>query len=702
MDKVALELTGMTCANCALTIEKALRNVPGVERAVVNLATERAIVEGAAPRAALVEAVERVGYGVRSDEEIHEERSNNRRLVVSTILAVPLFVVAMGHMLGFFMLPGQKWIELVLATPIVFYAAAPFFTGAYKSLRNKSANMDVLVAVGVTAAYGYSLAVTVFGVPGATYFETAGVIVTLILLGKNIEHRSKTRASAALRRLFEMGAREARVQRDGAWVDVPIESIVVGDRMLVKPGEKIPTDGKVVEGKSAVDESMVTGEPMPAAKAAGSLVVGATINGSGSLVVEATKVGADTLLSQIMLFMEDAQAKRAPIQKLVDRVTAWFVPIVLLTSLAGLAFWSLLGDFPLGLFAAIAVVIIACPCAMGLATPMAIAVGMGRGAESGILLKGSEALERAKGIDVVVLDKTGTITRGAMEVSFAEDDTLRLAASAESRSEHPLAAAIVRAAKNRGLPVVEPTDFDSEPGLGVGAMVEGSLVRVGRPSWMGVSVPPELEGKTVVAVERDEKLVGFVALGDEIKPTAREAVAMLRAKGIEVILLTGDNRATAEAVAREVGIATVHAEVLPHEKAIFVRDLVAKGKRVAMVGDGVNDAIALAEASLGIAMGKGADVAREAGDVVLLRDDPRDVVAALDLANATLRKVKQNLGWAFAYNVVLIPLAFVGLLHPMLAAAAMALSSISVVGNSGLLGRWRPQASSPTNRSEPA
>ena len=734
---VTLKLTGMTCANCAQTIEKALRETPGVGSARVNLATETARVRlSGASRRDLVAAVERVGYGVaeagpaEADAAPDEEtRARTRRLVVAAVFTVPLFVLAMGSMLLGHMLHQQAWVELALAAPVMTYAAWPFYVGAWKSLRNRSANMDVLVSVGTLAAFLYSLAVTLGAAPaGGTYYETAGVIVTLILLGKHLEARSKSRASAAIRRLFELGARKARVQRDGEWVEVPAEEVRVGDRMLVKPGEKVPTDGRIVEGASHLDESMVTGESMPVARKAGDAVIGATVNQEGALTVEATRVGSETMLAQIVQFMEEAQAARAPIQRLVDAVTAWFVPAVLAAALLAFAAWALLaGDVGQAVFAAIAVVIIACPCAMGLATPMAIIVGMGKGAEHGILVKGAEALEASRDIDVVVLDKTGTVTQGRAEVTedvpapgVARSTLYGVAAAVEASSEHPLAAAIVRRAKRETLPGPAGTEFRNVPGKGAQALVRGKPALVGRPEWLaeeGIDISPlqddinTLRGKarTLVGVAHDGKALGLLAVADPVKPTSADAVRRLRDAGVEVVLLTGDNRQTAEAIARQVGIERVVADVLPEDKARVVRDLKAQGKRVAtagrsrgpgrtgagrrfvaMVGDGVNDAIALAEADLGIAMGAGTDVAKEAGQVVLLRDDLRDAVAAMDLSRATLRKVRQNLVWAFGYNVVLIPVAALGLLHPALAAGAMALSSVSVIVNSSLLRGWRP------------
>ena len=752
---IALKVTGMTCANCANTITRALQQTPGVTKANVNLATETATVTiepEAVTRADLVEAVERVGYGVvdagalrvtaagvepdiegASDEASLDKSQQERvrRLTFAATLTIPLVIVAMGHTLGLFMLPYQMLVEFALATPIMLYSAGPFYKGAYKSLRNKSANMDVLVSVGTLAAYLYSLLVTFApGVlPGSgAYFETAAVIVTLILLGKHLEAKSKSRASAAIRRLFELGAKKARVQRGGEWVEVDVNDVRLGDMLMVKPGEKVPTDARVTDGTSSVDESMVTGESMPVAKKRGDDVIGATVNQNGVLTLQATRVGSETMLAQIVQFMEEAQAARAPIQRIVDVVTAWFVPVVIAAALAAFGAWAYFtGDIGLAVFTGIAVVIIACPCAMGLATPMAIMVGMGKGAEHGILIKGSEALERTKSIDVVVLDKTGTITQGKADVThilpsegITQGQILAMAAAAETHSEHPLAAAVVRRAKSENVPFMPASGFENVAGRGVRATYRGRTLLVGNPEWLheervdlttaqGDIERLRAQAQTVIAVAHDGKLAGVIAIADPIKPTSRDAVAAFRERGLDVVLLTGDNQQTADAIAKEVGITRVIAHVLPQDKARIVRELKQEGKTVAMVGDGVNDAIALAEADLGIAMGGGTDVAKEAGQIVLLRDDLRDAVAALDLSRATLRKIYQNLVWAFGYNVVLIPLAagvfyawpLFGaplLLHPMLAAGAMAMSSVSVVTNSGLLKRWKPWHAETTTR----
>ena len=752
-----VRVTGMTCANCVRTLEKALQKVPNVVEARVNLATETATIRTRQPSDGreLVKAIEDAGYGVAQPEKAaavaaakretssasdagdRELADRWRRFVVAAIFTTPLLIVSMGMMLLGVMLPYQAYLELLLAAPVILYSARPFFRGAWRALRNRTANMDTLVASGSGAAVLYSVIETlepqVF--PGHhLYFETAGVIITLVLLGKYIETKSKSRASAAITRLLELGAKTARVQRDGAWIDVPVESVRVGDRILVRPGEKVPTDAKVVEGRSSVDESMVTGEPIPVEKTPGAAVIGATVNGTGSLVIEATRVGGETMLAQIANLVEEAQANRAPIQKAVDAVSAYFVPIVIALALASFGYWTTLGastamamglePISMGLLTGIAVLVIACPCAMGLATPTAIMVGTGKGAEHGILIKSGEALERARKIDVVVLDKTGTITAGKPEVTDVvphgrrtRDDLLLLAAAAEAQSEHPLAASIVRAAEKNGLPIKHASSFESETGQGVRAQVGSHEVLVGKPEWLdalGIRGPREdlgrlrREAKTVVAMAVDGAFAGYLAIRDPVKPTSADAIKQFHAQGIEVIMLTGDNRETADAVAREVGVDDVYAELLPAEKARVVRKLRSEGRRVAMVGDGINDAPALAEADIGIAMGAGTDVAKEAGDIILVRDDLRDAAAALDLSRRTFRKIWQNLGWAFGYNVLLIPLAaglFVAwpilggptLLHPMLAAGAMALSSVSVVANSILLKRWRAHHDRPTN-----
>lgn len=740
-----LQIKGMTCAGCVQKIEKSLKQTPGVVSARVNLATERATVFGSPAllnRDVLARAVQRIGYDVaeaqvgaaigQAARDIELEQ-RWRRFLFAAFLTIPLAIIAMAPHLGLFHLPGSAYWEFALATPIMVYSGRGFYTGAWKAVRTGTATMDTLVATGISAAYGYSL-VTTFSswLPDrATYYETAAVIVTLILLGKYFEAKSKSRASAALARLLELGATEARVQRDGEWHRVPISEIQIGDRLLVKPGEKIPTDGRVVEGASAVDESMVTGESLPVDKRPGTEVVGATLNRNGALVIQAIRVGKETLLSQIVQFVDEAQATKAPIQRIVDTVTAWFVPTVVGVALLSFGLWMSMGarvataagyePFTLALLTSIAVLIIACPCAMGLATPMAIMVGIGKGAEHGILIKGAEALERTKRVDTVLLDKTGTVTRGEPSVTSIEPfegeeaSVLSLAACLEANSNHPLAEAICRRGREERVRLETVRDFVNVPGEGVEGQLWESHVRVGKPEWLvqgGLDLGPHggdltrlrSAGKTVIGVARNRTLVGFIAIEDTVKPTSRDAVQQLHRRHFRTVLLTGDHSATAQAVAKELGIPEVRAEVLPPEKAQAVAALQKEGRVVAMVGDGVNDAPAMAAADLGIAMGAGTDVAKEAGQIVLLRNDLRDAVAALDLSRASVRKIYQNLAWAFGYNLVLIPLAagllvawpLLGsplLLHPALAAGAMAFSSVSVVANSGLLRRWRPQHS---------
>ena len=753
-----LRVTGMTCANCARTIEKSVAKVAGVTDARVNLATEKltAVFDpDAVDLAAIEQAVKKAGYGVAPQPAAiaptdtggaaqpvvadgdEETNARLRRFWFSAAFTLPLFALAMGGMLVGFEPAWKPGAEFLLALPIAMYAAVPFYDGAWKALRNKSANMDTLVALGAGSAFAYSAIEVLFPhvFPGmALYFETGAVIVTLILLGKYFEARSKSRASSAIKRLLQLGAKSARVERDGAWVDVPIEQVRPGDRMMVKPGERVPTDGRVVSGQSAVDESMVTGESLPVEKKAGDEVVGATVLQNGSLVVEATRVGSDTMLAQIVRLVEDAQTSRAPVERLVDQVSRFFVPVVIVVAiLAGVAWYVLgqelivsMGYEPLSfsLLVTIAVLIIACPCAMGLATPTAIMVGTGRGAEAGILLKGGDVLERARKVGVVLLDKTGTITRGKPDVTDVipygvdEPDLLRAAAAVESRSEHPLASAIVARAKAQGLALPDVAQFEAIGGQGVRAQVEGEPIAVGRLSYLrslGTDTTQaeadaarlQSEGKSVVGVAHGGTLVGLVAIADTVKPESAEAVRRMRAMGLDVVMVTGDNRGSAEAIARQVGITTVEAEVLPQDKAALVKKYQAAGQQVAFAGDGINDAPALAQSDLGIAMGAGTDIAIETGHVVLVGDDLRDVAAAVDLSRKTLRKIWQNLGWAFGYNVLLIPVA-AGLLfavpvfgerlllHPMLAAGAMAFSSVSVVLNSTLLGRWRKPAASPT------
>ncbi|HVL86726.1 MAG TPA: heavy metal translocating P-type ATPase [Candidatus Thermoplasmatota archaeon] len=730
---VTLSIGGMTCASCVRNVGNALQKVPGVREARVNLALEQATVlaEPDVRVEALATAVEGAGYTVLDAQDEHQgEREVNarwRRFVVAAALAAPVVVLAMAHMFAGLDFPGFDLLQLALTTPVQFGVGYVFYVGTWKALRNRRANMDTLIAVGTTAAFGYSATEVLApeALPGhAIYFEVAAAVIALILLGKYLEALGKSRASAAVRRLLELRPLTARVLREGAEAQVAAAEVAVGDRVVVRPGEKIPVDGVVLEGRTSVDESMVTGESVPIEKGPGSEVVAGTVNQNGSVVFEARRVGEDTVLAAIVRLVSEAQSRRAPIERYVDTVSAWFVPVVMVLAAATFAYWNgpgadtalAIGVEPLAfaLLASVAVLIIACPCALGLATPLAIMVGTGRAAQFGVLFKGGESIERASRVDTVVFDKTGTLTQGTPRVtdlatSPGVDETalLAAAASAESASEHPLAAAVVREATRRNLSVVRPSDFSAVPGQGVRAVVAGRSVAVGTAELVGAP-PPELAasaaqleaaGKTVVFVALDDRVAGVVALADTLRPGAREAVAALAPA--DLWMITGDNERTARAIAAQAGVRNVLWRVRPDGKAEEIAKLREKGRVVAMVGDGINDAPALARADVGIAMGAGTDVAKETGEIILLRDDPADVPASLALARATMRKIRQNLLWAFGYNAVLIPVA-AGLftawpvfgspvtLHPAFAAGAMALSSVSVVANSRLLGRYVP------------
>jgi P-type Cu+ transporter len=675
-EHIDLALEGMTCAGCAARVEKALNRVDGVT-ATVNLATERASVDfdprRAAP-AALIHAVEAAGYGAGPVESAGtaEDRAApwRRRLLVSALLSLPVVALAMVPALRF---DGWGWLSLTLSTPVVFWGGLPFHRAALANLRHRAATMDTLVSVGTLAAWGWSVAALV-AVEGELYFEVAAVITTLILLGRFLEARARNRAGAALRALLELGAKEARILRAGEEVLVPVEELRTGDRFVVRPGDKLAADGVVEEGASAVDRSLLTGESIPVEVGPGDSVAGATINTYGRLVVRATRVGAETALAQIARLVTEAQAGKAPVQRLADRVSAVFVPVVLALALATLAGWLLLGgSAEEALAAAVAVLIIACPCALGLATPTALMVGSGRGAQLGIVIKGPEILERTRRIGTIVLDKTGTVTSGRLRlVNGLPPDVLRLAGAVEAASEHPVARAVAEAARERfgSLPPVD--GFRNLPGSGVVGVVEGQRVEIGRD---GVRV----EGKPAWRV----------LVEDTLKPTSADAVRELKALGLTPVLLTGDDEASARRVADQVGIERVLAGVLPDGKAAEIRRLQEAGEVVAMVGDGVNDAPALAQADLGLALGTGADVAIEASDLTLVSGDLRAAADAIRLSRRTFSTIRSNLFWAFAYNVAAIPLAVTGLLSPIVAAAAMAFSSVFVVTNSLRLRRFR-------------
>jgi Cu+-exporting ATPase len=741
-EHLELPITGMTCASCANRIERGLNKLDGVT-ATVNYATEKASVEfdGTAVAAdQLVEAVEAAGYqaelpstdapGERPDEaEDDPSAPLRRRLVLSAVLSVPVLLVSMVPALQF---DNWQWLALNMATPVVLWGAWPFHRAAWANLRHGAATMDTLVSVGVLAAWLWSVYALFIGDAGMPdmrmafdllpeagsgadeiYLETAAVVTTFILAGRYFEARAKRRAGAALKALLELGAKDVAVlDADGKERRQPIEQLQLGDRFVVRPGEKVATDGIVEEGASAVDMSMLTGESVPVEVQPGSEVAGATVNAGGRLVLRATKVGADTALAQIAALVTDAQSGKAPVQRLADRVSGVFVPVVIALAFATLGFWLGTGESATFAFtAAVAVLIIACPCALGLATPTALMVGTGRGAQLGLLIKGPEVLESTRKVDTVVLDKTGTVTTGKMalvEVAVADGvdpgEVLRLVGALEDASEHPIAQAIARAARDEFALLPAAEAFGNREGLGVEGVVDGHAVVVGRPALLGdwaMHLPPELDaarlaaeqrGQTAVAAGWDGRAAAVLVVADTLKPTSRDAVASLKALGLRPVLLTGDNETTAKAVAAELGIAEVIAEVLPSDKADVVRRMQAEGRVVAMVGDGVNDAPALAQADLGLAIGTGTDVAIEASDLTLVSGDLRAAADAIRLSRATLRNIKQNLAWAFGYNVAALPLAAAGLLNPVIAGAAMALSSVSVVANALRLRRFRRQA----------
>ncbi|MFD3959705.1 MULTISPECIES: heavy metal translocating P-type ATPase [Streptomyces] len=742
--QVELAIGGMTCASCAARIEKKLNRMEGVE-ATVNYATEKAKVSFADDISVkdLIATVEATGYSAqepalpRADQDgatggpIEDERADielrplRQRLVTAVVLAAPVIAMAMIPALQ---IEYWQWLSLTLAAPVVTYAAWPFHRAAFTNAKHGAATMDTLISVGTSAAFLWSLWALFFGTagtPGMThpfeftiarsdgagniYLEAAAGVTAFILAGRYFEARSKRKAGAALRALLELGAKEVTVLRDGREVTVPTGDLQIGDRFLVRPGEKIATDGTVVEGSSAVDASMLTGESVPVEVSVGDTVTGATLNAGGRLVVQATRIGTDTQLARMAKLVEDAQNGKAAAQRLADKISAVFVPIVIGLALATLGFWLGNGSGLTAAFtAAVAVLIIACPCALGLATPTALMVGTGRGAQLGILIKGPEVLETTRKVDTIVLDKTGTVTTGKMTLlkvhtadGTDETDVLRLAGALEHSSEHPIAQAVATGAADKVGPLPTPEDFANIPGLGVQGVVDGHAVLVGREKLLAewaMELPPELRsakaeaermGRTVIAVAWDGEARAVLEVADAVKETSAEAIRRLRGLGLAPILLTGDNKAVAEAVAAEVGIDEVIAEVMPQDKVDVVKKLQAEGRSVAMVGDGVNDAAALAQADLGLAMGTGTDAAIEAGDLTLVRGDLRAAADAIRLSRKTLGTIRSNLFWAFAYNVAALPLAAAGLLNPMIAGAAMAFSSVFVVGNSLRLRSFR-------------
>ncbi|MCU5096625.1 heavy metal translocating P-type ATPase [Bacillus wiedmannii] len=723
-DKAEFTVSGMTCAACANRVEKRLNKLEGVNGATVNFALESATVDFNPDEINVNEmksAITKLGYKleVKSDEQdgstdhrLQEIERQKKKFIISFILSFPLLWAMVSHFsfTSFIYLPDMlmnPWVQLALATPVQFIIGGQFYVGAYKALRNKSANMDVLVALGTSAAYFYSVYLSIRSIGSSEhmtdlYFETSAVLITLIILGKLFEAKAKGRSSEAIKKLMGLQAKTATVVRDGTEMKILIEEVVAGDIVYVKPGEKIPVDGEIVEGKSAIDESMLTGESIPVDKTIGDVVIGSTMNKNGFLKVKATKVGRDTALAQIIKVVEEAQGSKAPIQRVADQISGIFVPVVVVIAIITFAVWMLFvtpGDFGGALEKMIAVLVIACPCALGLATPTSIMAGSGRSAEYGILFKGGEHLEATHRLDTVILDKTGTVTNGKPVLTdvivadgFQEEEILRLVGAAEKNSEHPLAQAIVEGIKEKKIDIPSSETFEAIPGFGIESVVEGKQLLIGTRRLMkkfDIDIEEvsksmeelEREGKTAMLIAINKEYAGIVAVADTVKDTSKAAIARLMKMGLDVVMITGDNTQTAQAIAKQVGIDHVIAEVLPEGKAEEVKKLQAQGKKVAMVGDGINDAPALATADIGMAIGTGTDVAMEAADITLIRGDLNSIADAIFMSKMTIRNIKQNLFWALAYNGLGIPIAAFGFLAPWVAGAAMAFSSVSVVLN---------------------
>ncbi|MEC1968445.1 heavy metal translocating P-type ATPase [Bacillus cereus] len=723
-DKAEFTISGMTCAACANRVEKRLNKLDGVNKATVNFALESATVDFNPDEVNVNEmksAITKLGYKLEVKPDDQDASTNHRlqeierqkkKFIISFILSFPLLWAMVSHFsfTSFIYLPDMlmnPWVQLALATPVQFIIGGQFYVGAYKALRNKSANMDVLVALGTSAAYFYSVYLSIQSIGSSEhmtdlYFETSAVLITLIILGKLFEAKAKGRSSEAIKKLMGLQAKTATVVRDGTEIKILIEEVVAGDIVYVKPGEKIPVDGEIVEGKSAIDESMLTGESIPVDKSIGDVVIGSTINKNGFLKVKATKVGRDTALAQIIKVVEEAQGSKAPIQRVADQISGIFVPVVVVIAIITFAVWMIFvtpGDFGGALEKMIAVLVIACPCALGLATPTSIMAGSGRSAEYGILFKGGEHLEATHRLDTVILDKTGTVTNGKPVLTdiivadgFHEEEILRLVGAAEKNSEHPLAEAIVEGIREKKIDIPSSETFEAIPGFGIESVVEGKQLLIGTRRLMkkfNIDIEEvsksmeelEREGKTAMLIAIDKEYAGIVAVADTVKDTSKAAIARLKKMGLDVVMITGDNTQTAQAIAKQVGIDHVIAEVLPEGKAEEVKKLQANGKKVAMVGDGINDAPALATANIGMAIGTGTDVAMEAADITLIRGDLNSIADAIFMSKMTIRNIKQNLFWALAYNALGIPIAALGFLAPWVAGAAMAFSSVSVVLN---------------------